>query len=75
MGGRVAYLPNQWPEEKRVWEVGRRRFGRISIANSDAASNAMTEGAMGQAHRAVQEVLGQIDWGLIHSAIEDKRSR
>jgi spermidine dehydrogenase len=59
--GEVAYHFNEWPVEKRMWEVGRRRFGRISIANSDAAANAMTEGAMGQAHRAVQEVLGQAD--------------
>ena len=57
--GEVSYLPREWPVEKRTWVVGRRRFGRISIANSDAAANAMTEGAMGQAHRAVQEVLGE----------------
>ena len=57
--GEVAYLPDEWPEEKRTWLVGRKRFGRISIANSDAAATAMTEGAIGEAHRAVQEVLGQ----------------
>ena len=35
----------------------RKRFGRISIANADAASNAMLEAAVEQAHRAVTEQL------------------
>jgi spermidine dehydrogenase len=56
----VAYYPSEWPEEKRTWVVGRKRFGRISIANADAASDAMAEAAMGEAERAVQEVLGQV---------------
>ena len=55
----VAWLPDEWPEEKRTWVVGRQRFGRISIANSDANATAMTEGALGAAHRAAQEVIGQ----------------
>jgi len=58
--GAVAYYPSEWPEEKRTWVVGRKRFGRISIANADAASDAMAEAAMGEAERAVQEVLGQV---------------
>jgi spermidine dehydrogenase len=57
--GALAYFPNEWPEEKRTWVVGRKRFGRISIANADSAAWAMAEAAMGEAHRAVQEVLGQ----------------
>jgi spermidine dehydrogenase len=57
--GTVAYFPNECPEEKRTWLVGRKRFGRISIANADADAWAMAEAAMGEAHRAVQEVLGQ----------------
>jgi spermidine dehydrogenase len=56
---------NEWPEEKCNWIIGRKRFGRISIANADAAAWAMAEAAMGEAHRAVQEVLGQTDRGLI----------
>ena len=46
------------PEEKRTWLRARRPFGRIAIANSDAAANAMTEAALGEAHRAVREILG-----------------
>ncbi len=59
MEDEIAWLPDEWPEEKRTWVIGRQRFGRISIANSDANANAMTEGALGAAHRAAQEVLGQ----------------
>lgn len=58
--GAVAYYPSEWPEEKRTWVVGRKRFGRISIANADAASDAMAEASMGEAERAVQEVLGKV---------------
>jgi spermidine dehydrogenase len=45
-------------EERRTWLRARRPFGRIAIANSDAAANAMTEAALGEAHRAVREILG-----------------
>ncbi len=48
---------SDWPEEKRTWLRARRPHGRIAIANSDAASNAMTEAAIGEAHRAVKEIL------------------
>jgi spermidine dehydrogenase len=54
--GEVAW-DNEWPERKRTWQRARRRFGRIAIANSDAAADAMTEAAIGEAHRAVQELL------------------
>ena len=47
----------EWPEEKRTWLRARRPHGRIAIANSDAAANAMTEGAIGEAHRAVEQIL------------------
>jgi len=33
-------------------------FGRIAIANCDAADNAMTEASLGEAYRAVREVVG-----------------
>ena len=47
-----------WPEDSgKPWVVGRQPFGRISIANSDAAASADTNAAITQAHRAVQEVL------------------
>jgi spermidine dehydrogenase len=37
--------------------VARRPFGRIAIANADAAAYAYTDAAIDQAHRAVREVL------------------
>jgi spermidine dehydrogenase len=46
-----------WPEKRQTRMRARQPFGRIAIANSDAAANAMTEGAIGEAHRAVQEIL------------------
>jgi spermidine dehydrogenase len=45
----------QWPEGKSPCEIGRKQFGRISIANSDAAAAAYTDQAIDQAWRAVQE--------------------
>lgn len=53
---RIAFYPDSWPAEERVWETGRRSFGNISIASSDSASNAMTESAIGEAQRAVKEL-------------------
>jgi spermidine dehydrogenase len=38
--------------------VARQRFGRIAIANADAAAYAYTDAAIDQAHRAVHEILG-----------------
>ncbi|TQN32129.1 spermidine dehydrogenase [Haloactinospora alba] len=46
-----------WPYERTPAEVARRPFGRISIANSDAAPNAYTDIAIDEAHRAVTELL------------------
>jgi spermidine dehydrogenase len=46
-----------WPPEERPCVVGRKPFGRIAIANSDAAARAFTDAAIDQAYRAVQEVL------------------
>ena len=64
---------NRWPhgyapEWNPLWEepvapelqpnvVGRARFGRIAIANSDAGAAAYTDCAIDQAHRAVTELL------------------
>ena len=47
-----------WPAGQRPCEVGRKRFGRIAIANSDAAAAAYTDQAIDQAWRAVEELLG-----------------
>jgi spermidine dehydrogenase len=57
------------PEHNSLWEpqyateeetpqfIGRARFGRISIANSDSGGGAYTNVAMEQGYRAVQEAL------------------
>jgi spermidine dehydrogenase len=42
-------------EGERPSVVGRKQFGRISIANSDAGARAFTDAAIDQAYRAVQE--------------------
>jgi len=41
--------------------IGRARFGRITIANSDAGGGAYTDSAIEQGHRAVTEVLQVIN--------------
>ena len=45
-----------WPEGTAPHVLGRARFGRIAIANSDAGAAAYTDSAIDQAHRAVQEL-------------------
>ncbi len=57
-----AYTPNSlfdpdWKEEEKPWVIGRKPFGKIAIANSDAGANAYTNEAIDQAWRAVGEVL------------------
>jgi spermidine dehydrogenase len=56
-----AYTPNylfdpEWTEEEKPWVIGRKPFGKIAIANSDAGANAYTNEAIDQAHRAVTEL-------------------
>lgn len=56
-----AFTPNSlfdpdWAEEEKPWVVGRKPFGRITIANSDAGANAYTNEAIDQAYRSVQEL-------------------
>jgi len=45
------------PPEQRPHVIGRQRFGRVTIANSDAGAAAFTNQAFDEAHRAVQEIL------------------
>jgi spermidine dehydrogenase len=45
-----------WPEADRPNVIGRKKFGRITIANSDSGATAYTDVAIDQAHRAVQEL-------------------
>jgi spermidine dehydrogenase len=69
----VGIAVNRWPDgyaytydtladpdvapEKRPHVIGRRRFGPVAIANSDAGAAAFTNQAFDEAHRAVQELL------------------
>jgi len=46
----------EWPAGESPCEIGRKRFGRIAIANSDAGAAAYTDQAMDQAWRAVEEL-------------------
>jgi spermidine dehydrogenase len=47
--------PDVAPED-RPHVIGRRRFGRIAIANSDAGAAAFTNQAIDEANRAVEEL-------------------
>ncbi|MEM8814341.1 MAG: FAD-dependent oxidoreductase [Pseudomonadota bacterium] len=53
---RVAFEPSNWSEGKRHWKTASRRFGNIAFASTDAASNAMSEAAIEEAYRAVEEL-------------------
>jgi spermidine dehydrogenase len=69
----AAITVNRWPhgyayEYNALWdpglagghrpcELGRKPFGRIAIANSDAAAAAYTDRAIDQSYRAVQDLL------------------
>jgi spermidine dehydrogenase len=44
------------PPEQRPHVVGRRRFGRVTIANADAGAAAFTNQAIDEANRAVEEL-------------------
>jgi spermidine dehydrogenase len=45
------------PPEQRPHVIGRQRFGRVTIANSDAGAAAFTNQAIDEADRAVQELM------------------
>src|SRR4029079_11953584 len=59
--------------DDRACVVGRRQFGRISIANADAAGSSHTDAAIDMAHRAIAEVI-QLRTTDYLSKIERKRS-
>jgi spermidine dehydrogenase len=57
-----AFTPNplfdpDWKEGEQPWVIGRKPFGKIAIANSDAGASAYTDVAIDQAWRAVSELL------------------
>lgn len=47
----------QWPEGEAPNEIGRKKFGRITIANSDSGATAYTDVAINEAFRAVNELM------------------
>ena len=52
----VAFDVDSWPTEKRHWKTASKKFGNISIASTDSASNAMSEAAIVEADRAVRDI-------------------
>jgi len=54
-GPNSLYDPN-WAEGQQPWVLGRKPFGPITIANSDAAAVAYSDAAIDQAFRAVNEL-------------------
>jgi spermidine dehydrogenase len=59
-GGQNELFDPEWGYDEVPWVVGRKRFGRIAIANSDAAAVCLTSAAFDQAHRAVDELLTDV---------------
>jgi spermidine dehydrogenase len=55
MGANYLFDPD-WSDDEVPWVVGRKRFGRIAIANSDAGAVCLTQCAFDQAHRAVDDL-------------------
>lgn len=50
----------EWGYDETPWIRGRQRFGRITIANSDASAICLAQTAFDQAHRAVNELLTDV---------------
>ncbi len=55
--GEVAWWPEYWRHERRPWVDARHSIGNITIAGTDASSNAMTESAIEEAQRAVNALM------------------
>ena len=54
----LLWEPDYASEEDKPWVIGRKPFGNIHIANSDAGAQADTNAAITQAFRAVTEITG-----------------
>jgi spermidine dehydrogenase len=52
----LGWEPEYASESDKPWVIGRQPYGRIHIANSDAAPSAMTQAAIDQAWRAIDEI-------------------
>ncbi len=57
--GDVAWWPEWWRHERRPWVEARQRVGNIAFAAIDAASDAMTESAIEEAHRSVHSLVAE----------------
>jgi spermidine dehydrogenase len=55
----LALHDPEWPEGEAPHELGRARFGRISIANSDSEGRAYMDAAIDAGWRAVGEQAGR----------------
>jgi spermidine dehydrogenase len=56
-GGFDPLFDPNWPKDQRPNVIGRKPFGKITIANTDSAATAYTDAAIDQAYRAVNELL------------------
>ena len=54
----IALFDPEWKDGEQPWVLGRKKFGRIAIANSDSGMGAYTDVAINQAYRAVHELMG-----------------
>lgn len=59
-GTNDLYDPDWSHRTDAPWIVGRQRFGRIAISNSDAAATSLTSAAFAQSHRAVTEIVNDV---------------
>ena len=59
---KLTWEPHWSSDAQKPWVIGRQPFGRIKIANSDAGASAMTQSAIMQAWRAVEETANQAGW-------------
>lgn len=59
-GSNELYDPDWSHRTDAPWVVGRQRFGRIAISNSDAAATSLTSAAFAQSHRAVMEIVNDV---------------
>jgi spermidine dehydrogenase len=61
LGSNMLFDPN-WTDDEVPWVVGRKQFGRITIANSDASGMDLSQSAIDEAHRAVEELELRGQW-------------
>lgn len=59
-GTNELYDPDWSDRTDAPWIVGRQRFGRVAISNTDSAAVALTNAAFAQSHRAVTELLNDV---------------